>query len=322
METRMLGGMWPVSSLTMGGGGIGQVWGATSRREAVATLREAVEAGITLIDVAPGYGNGEAEQVVGEAFGGRLPDGVRITTKYHVGHAEPDQAEAAMATALNESLRRMRLPLVDLYILHSQIVPAADPERQTWTTPLSLYEETVRDAFENLVAQGRIGAWGITAIQFPEVLEGVFTENPVPRAAQMVANVLDAPGDMGWSDHAASPRELIARAKEAGVGVMGIRAVQAGALTDRLDRVVDRDHPAALDFERAAPFRALAAELGESAAVLAHRYALSMDGVDTVVLGVKNRTELHECLRAAELGPLSAEAVSLIDERMKPFRAG
>lgn len=75
MEMRMFGGLWPVSALTMGGGGIGQVWGATSREESVATVRRAVESGITLIDVAPTYGDGEAETVVGEAFDGRSRTG-------------------------------------------------------------------------------------------------------------------------------------------------------------------------------------------------------------------------------------------------------
>src|ERR687888_942524 len=84
MSTRTLGGLWPVSSLTLGGGGLGQLWGSTTREEAVATLREAVAAGINLIDVAPRYGDGEAERVVGEAFGGRLPDGVRLSTKHRV----------------------------------------------------------------------------------------------------------------------------------------------------------------------------------------------------------------------------------------------
>jgi aryl-alcohol dehydrogenase-like predicted oxidoreductase len=102
---------------------------------------------------------------------------------------------------------------------------------------------------------------------------------------------------------------------------MGIRAVQAGALTDRVDRDLGVDHPVARDYERAAPFRELAAELGESPAALAHRYALSMEGVDTVVLGVKNRAELHECLRAAEAGPLSDEVRSLVDEWVAPLRS-
>ncbi len=63
----------------------------------------------------------------------------------------------------------------------------------------------------------------------------------------------------------------------------------------------------------AACFRRRASELGTSPAVLAHRYALSL-GVDTLVLGVKNRTELAECVAAAEAGPLPAELVARIDQ--------
>lgn len=97
---------------------------------------------------------------------------------------------------------------------------------------------------------------------------------------------------------------------------MGIRAVQAGALTDAIDRPLDDDHPAKIDFERAAPLRRLAAEMGESTASLAHRYALSIEGVDTVVLGVKNREELAECVAAAERGPLSPEEIQAVDSRL------
>jgi hypothetical protein len=37
-------------------------------------------------------------------------------------------------------------------------------------------------------------------------------------------------------------------------------------------------------------------------------------GVDTLVLGVKNRTELAECVAAAEAGPLPADVVALVDQ--------
>jgi aryl-alcohol dehydrogenase-like predicted oxidoreductase len=46
---------------------------------------------------------------------------------------------------------------------------------------------------------------------------------------------------------------------------------------------------------------------------VAPRYALAMDGVDTVVLGVKNRAELAQCLTAEEAGPLEADVVARID---------
>jgi aryl-alcohol dehydrogenase-like predicted oxidoreductase len=320
MEQRMFGALWPVSSLTLGGGGLGRVWGATSRAESVATVRHAIDSGITLLDVAPGYGEGEAEEVVGEALAGSLPDGVRVCTKGHVGQADPNEVETIIVSSLEESLGRLRLDFVDLFILHSQILPTPDPEREAWTTNLQLFEDVTRPALEALVDGGRVGAWGITAIQYPELLEGVMTDDPAPRAAQMITNVIDAPGDMEWTGEWAPPRDLIGRADELEIGVMGIRAVQAGALTDRLDRDVDPDHPAAKDYEGAAPFREVAAQLGESAASLAHRYALSMDGVDTVVLGVKNRAELRECLDAADAGPLTGEVRALVDERVAPIR--
>ena len=92
---------------------------------------------------------------------------------------------------------------------------------------------------------------------------------------------------------------------------MGIRAVQAGALTNTLDRELPETHPEMVDYRRAAPFRTLAREVGESAA--AHRYALSIPGVATVILGIKNRAELRECLAAAERGPLAPGLVARID---------
>ena len=78
---------------------------------------------------------------------------------------------------------------------------------------------------------------------------------------------------------------------------MRIRAVQAGALTNAVDRLLSADHPEMRDFARAAGFRRLAEEIGVTPAALAHRYALSLD-VETLVLGVKNRTELSECVAA------------------------
>jgi len=66
-----LGPLGPVSRLTLGGGGLGQLWGRTDRDECVATLQAAVDGGIDLIDLAYRYGNGEAEEVFGIAFDGR-----------------------------------------------------------------------------------------------------------------------------------------------------------------------------------------------------------------------------------------------------------
>ena len=94
---------------------------------------------------------------------------------------------------------------------------------------------------------------------------------------------------------------------------MGIRAAQAGALTSAIDRTMKYSHPEAQDYARAAPWRALCAKMGIDPALLAHRYALDMTGVDTVILGVKNRSELAQCLEAEAAGPLPADLRAQID---------
>ena len=53
--------------------------------------------------------------------------------------------------------------------------------------------------------------------------------------------------------------------------------------------------------------------MGEDPAILAHRYALSMSGVDTVILGVKNREELAQCLAAEAAGVLEPALMARID---------
>ncbi|MDX2157005.1 MAG: aldo/keto reductase [Hyphomicrobiaceae bacterium] len=316
MQTRTLGRLWPVSLLTLGGGGVGQLWGETTRDECIATVRTAVDSGINLLDMAPAYGNGEAEVVVGAAFEGKLPAGVRVTTKHRLGTPPADEVEANILRSLEESLSRMRLERVDLFFLHSNIIPDdydasaySDRPATRWKT----YLEHFVPVCERLVAEGRIGAWGITGIGIPECVLAAMGQTSRPAAVQAITNPLDSPGELKYFSGSSRAREIIATAKAAGIGVLGIRPVQGGALTDVLDRSLPAGHGVVVDFDRSAGFRALARELGTSAAALAHRYALSMQGVDTVVLGCKNRRELLECVAAANAGPLEPAIVDRVD---------
>lgn len=317
MQTTTLGPFANISRLTLGGGGLGQGWGQTDRAEAVATLREAVEAGVNLIDTAPMYGDCEA--VIAAAFEGALPEGVRITSKCRLGTPPAGEAEARLVASLEASLEAMDLDRVDLFFLHTNICPdtyvyARHPDRRDQAaTTWSCYVDEVVPAMRKLASQGRIGAWGITGVGVPASIHAALAHAPAPQVVQALTNLLDSAGGMRNFAEAPEPRAIIAAAVKAGVGVMGIRAVQAGALTAMIDRELRPSHPEAVDYARAAPFRALCAELGEDPAVIAHRYALGMDGVDTVVLGVKNRAELRQCLDAERRGPLDAALMARID---------
>jgi aryl-alcohol dehydrogenase-like predicted oxidoreductase len=83
-------------------------------------------------------------------------------------------------------------------------------------------------------------------------------------------------------------------------------------LTDGFDRQLSQGQDLD-DYHRAAGFRDLAQSWGITPARLAHRYALSMPRVDTVVLGVKNRQELRECLAAEADGPLSSAQTAAVE---------
>jgi aryl-alcohol dehydrogenase-like predicted oxidoreductase len=309
MQKRALGNLHDISRLTLGGGGIGQVWGNTSRDEAIATVLEASAAGINLFDMAPIYGaNAEAEIVMGLAFANGYPKDLHVTTKCMLGATDPQQIASRLTASLDASMTRMKRDFVDLFILHGYVIP---DDWQDCAVPAALprvavewsnFRQHVIPTFERLKAEGRIGGWGITAAGPQETNLEVIQGTPKPDVVQCITNLLDSPGSMHIAREAPDPRTVIRTAAQHGVGVMGIRAVAAGSLAASIDRAVKPHSTEQRDYDRAAGFRAIAAELGIPPAILAHRYALSMDGVDTLVLGVKNRQELQDCL-AAEAAP-------------------
>src|SRR5689334_17461693 len=130
MRLQAFGRLGSVSVLTLGGGGLGMLWGETTEDECVATVLEAAASGIMLIDLAPRYGEGKAESVVGKAFGGRLPAGVRVTSKCLLGDTPARRVETRLRASINESLTRLRLSRLDVFFLHSNVVPDDHPMRR------------------------------------------------------------------------------------------------------------------------------------------------------------------------------------------------
>ncbi|MGH6870801.1 MAG: aldo/keto reductase [Rhizomicrobium sp.] len=317
MKSSTFGALGPVSRLTLGGGGIGIGWGPTTQEEATATIHAAIDGGIDLIDTAPMYN--KCEEIVGAAFGGKPPRHVRFTTKCRLGSPAADAVEPMLRASLDASLRTMRIEKAAVYFLHTNIcaddyVFAVRPDMQdSFATRWPLYVERFVPAMERLKAEGKIDAWGITGIGVPKTILRALNSDPAPGAVQAIANLLDSAGALKRFAERENPRKIIGTAQERGAGVMGIRAVQAGALTAAIDRQTSPNNPDTRDYERAAPWRALCAELGEDPALLAHRYALSIPGVDTLVLGVKNRVELAQCLEAERAGPLDPALLQRID---------
>ncbi len=115
---------------------------ARTRTNEVAAVRHGIARGITLIDTAEMYGDGEAESIVADAVGSQR-DGLFIVSKV----LPHNSSRRGTISACERSLKRLKTERIDLYLLH-------------WrgAAPLS---ETVA-AFAELKAAGKILDWGVS----------------------------------------------------------------------------------------------------------------------------------------------------------------
>jgi aryl-alcohol dehydrogenase-like predicted oxidoreductase len=131
----------------------GWMWGGTDERESIATIRAALDQGINLIDTAPVYGFGVAEEIVGKALDTpRLRERALISTKVGVewrnGTVYRNATRARIMQEIDDSLRRLRTDRIDIYHVH-------------WPDPLVPIEETA-EAMYALYERGKIGAIGVS----------------------------------------------------------------------------------------------------------------------------------------------------------------
>ena len=115
----------------------------SARANEVAALRLGIELGMSLIDTAEMYGDGGAEEVVGDAIHEQRK-GIFVVTKVYPYNASREK----LPKACERSLKRLRIDAIDLYLLH-------------WRERTPLLQETV-DTFEKLHAAGKIKRWGVS----------------------------------------------------------------------------------------------------------------------------------------------------------------
>jgi aryl-alcohol dehydrogenase-like predicted oxidoreductase len=131
----------------------GWMWGGSDEAQSIATIRSAVERGVTLIDTAPVYGFGQSEEIVGKALAeGGLRDKVQLATKVGLawkdGKPYRDSSPRRIRLEIEDSLRRLRTDVIDLYQVH-------------WPDLETPIEQTAR-TLEDLRREGKIRAIGVS----------------------------------------------------------------------------------------------------------------------------------------------------------------
>lgn len=313
MEQRRLGrtGLM-VSVLGYGAGAVGGLLVRGTPAEQDRSLGRAFEAGINYVDTASLYGNGESERTLGRALKG-LAAKPLLGTKVRLPPAERGDIAGAIAQSLEASLARLGRDSVDLFQLHD---PIGGPEGYTVAEVLG---EAV-PALQRLQREGKCRFIGITALGTVPGLREVL-ESGAFDTAQIPYNLLN-PSWLGpmpalpGQDFAA----LGVGAAAAGVGLIGIRILAAGALSGEAAR-----HPIAMpavapiasaddyatDLAHARRLLPLVAEgaVG-SLAELAIRFAITPGQMGTALIGTASLDQLEVAIAAAELGPLPAELVA------------
>jgi methylglyoxal reductase len=166
MRTRTLGASTIEASVVgLGTWAIGGwMWGGTDEAQSVAAIQASIDEGVTLIDTAPAYGKGRAEEIVGMALRGRRDEVVLATKCGLVWHAQQGNhffdydsgpvhrflGKESIFYEIEQSLTRLGTDYIDHYITHWQ-----DP-----TTPI---EETM-EALVELRDQGKVRSIGASNV--------------------------------------------------------------------------------------------------------------------------------------------------------------
>ena len=99
----------------------GWMWGGSDEKSAIATIRAALDLGINVIDTAPAYGFGRAEEIVGRALAERRANtfiATKVGLEWRDGQVFRNASPARLRAELEDSLRRLQTDVIDLYQVH------------------------------------------------------------------------------------------------------------------------------------------------------------------------------------------------------------
>jgi len=332
MEPRLLGRTGvSVSPLGFGCGAVGGLMVRGDPAEQTAAVARALDAGITYFDTAPSYGDGRSEENLGRVL--RELGAWRhvvVGTKVRLQPSDFYDPAEAIRRSCEASLRRLGRESLDLLQLHNPIAeegPRGTPESITGSgaaIPLDAVSGPVAEGMRRLAARGLVRHIGLTALGQTAAVHATLRTGTFATAQVYFNAVNPSAGFPGAPGGEQDFDGLIRVAAAAGVGVINIRVMAAGALSAVGARHSNAGDPGPLladgaayghDVERADAIRILAAELHcDGPLELALRFALGTPGISTILVGYSDRAQLEDALRWVTRGPLSPQAATRVVE--------
>jgi aryl-alcohol dehydrogenase-like predicted oxidoreductase len=303
MEQRTLRDL-TVSAIGLGAMGMSEFYGPSDDDESLATLRHALDIGVTFIDTSDAYGRGHNERLVGRAIADRRGE-VQLATKFGIrredGARRIDNRPEWIREACDASLERLGIERIDLYYMH----------RRNPDVPI---EESV-GAMAELVDAGKVAHLGLSEVSADTL-----------RAANAVHPITALQSE--WSLFTRGlEEEIVPTARELGVGIVPYSPLGRGELTGALEISGDEDFRSSVprfsgenrerNLRLVDQARAIADEVGCTPAQLALAWLLHQGDDVVPIPGTRHARRLDENAAAADV-ELSDEQLAALDETFRP----
>jgi aryl-alcohol dehydrogenase-like predicted oxidoreductase len=314
MITRSLGSTgFEVSAIGLGCMGMSDLYGPGDDAESVATIRAALDAGVSLLDTGDFYATGHNELLLREALAGRDRDQVALSVKFGVlrdpggGWIGTDSRPAAVKNFLGYTLRRLGVDHIDIY----------RPARLDPDVPI---EETV-GAIAEMVKAGFVRHIGLSEVSAATL-----------RRAHAVYPIADLQIEYSLISRGIED-EILPTCRELGIGVMAYGVMSRGLLSGRWS--ADRQL-APGDFRGRSPrftgdnlqhnlalvdqLRSIADAKGVSVAQIVIAWVLSRGSDVVPLVGARRRDRLTEALGALDVTLTDAD-LARIEQAVPPGAA-
>lgn len=294
------------------------MWGGTERKDAVAAIRESYDMGVTSIDTAPIYGQGDSEEIVAEAIENFSRDKVQIITKYGM-RWDLAKGDFAMKSKNNrgedidvykyagkesitkeceDSLRRLKTDYIDLYQIHW-------PDS---TTPIQETMETVAQ----LIKEGKVRYAGVCNYNAEQLEE-----------ANRYVNILSdqVPYSMVKRD---IEKDVVPYALENKKSIIAYSPLERGLLTGKMKpghQFEEGDHRAGLHFfkdenlkrtnEFLSRIKPLADDKNATLSQLVLRWTIEQPAITIALAGARNAQQSVQNAKAIDV-KLSQDEIDFI----------
>ncbi|PKA41093.1 aldo/keto reductase [Rhizobium sullae] len=308
-------GRMPFSITNVGFGAwqIGGSWGDVSEADGRAALNAALDAGMTFIDTADVYGDGRSEKIVADVLKSRSGTRPMVATKAGRRlnpHVADGYTKANLEGFIDRSLRNLQVDSLDLVQLHC-------PPTEV------LYRPEVFEGLNELQKAGKIKGYGVSVSTVEEGLKAI--EFPGVESIQIIYNMFRQRPD----------RLFFQEARRRNVAVIARVPLASGLLSGKITRntkFASDDHrnfnrhgeafdvgetfagvPFEVGLQAVEEVRKLVPQ-GATMAAFSLRWILMNDAVTVAIPGARNAEQARANAAAADLAPLSHDAMEAIRE--------